>query len=210
MSQNSNDVPRKPSGTSSLSGAHSPLGSPGNVRRCIVSEVALFISYMSFPHPGSIPAESCTAYSKQYVWGRRGHAWHTGKLEPWLRLAGPCGSLTPSLSIHRNQVWGGVAPSPQRNVSASSAPASIDPLSNQPETPFRSNMAEGWRAGNGAWADDDAGDFSLVSLQKSGTVPGMTPHMSTFDEPLKPLHQGRPRQVSVAHSVTFSPHTVSH
>src|SRR6266850_3990300 len=41
MSQNTNDAPRKPSGSSSLSGTHSPLGSPGNV--CpLVSEAALF------------------------------------------------------------------------------------------------------------------------------------------------------------------------
>jgi hypothetical protein len=31
--------------------------------------------------------------------------------------------------------------------------------------PFRSNMTEGWRSGNGTWADDDAGEFSLVSLK---------------------------------------------
>ncbi|KAI0256716.1 hypothetical protein BJV78DRAFT_301994 [Lactifluus subvellereus] len=75
------------------------------------------------------------------------------------------------------QVWGGAAP-PQRNVSASSAPATTD-LSNQAEMSFRPSMTEGWRPANGTWADDDAGEFSL----------------------------GRPRQVSVAQGVTFSPHT---
>lgn len=61
------------------------------------------------------------------------------------------------------QVWGGATPSPQRNVSASSAPATTDALSSQGEMPFRSNMAEGWRSSSGAWVDDNAGEFALVS-----------------------------------------------
>ena len=62
----------------------------------------------------------------------------------------------------------GVAPSPQRNVSASSTPATTDLLSSQGEVPFRSNMTEGWRSNSGAWADSDAGDFALVSPLKDG------------------------------------------
>ena len=60
------------------------------------------------------------------------------------------------------QVWGGATPSPQRNVSTSSAPATTDPLSSQSEMPFRSNMTEGWRSNSGAWVDDGAGEFALV------------------------------------------------
>lgn len=41
MSQNTNDAPRKPSGSSSLSGTHSPLGSPGNVCCPLVLRVVL-------------------------------------------------------------------------------------------------------------------------------------------------------------------------
>jgi hypothetical protein len=66
----------------------------------------------------------------------------------------------------RVQVWGGAASSPQRNVSASSAPATTDPLSSQGEMPFRSNMTEGWRSGSGTWVDGDASEFALVSLLK--------------------------------------------
>lgn len=62
------------------------------------------------------------------------------------------------------QVWGGATPSPQRNVSASSAPATTDPLSSQGEMPFRSNMTEGWRSNSGTWVDDSAGEFALVRL----------------------------------------------
>lgn len=79
--------------------------------------------------------------------------------------------LLPFCLFTGNQVWGGTAPPPQRNVSASSAPATTDHLSNQAEMSFRSSMTEGWRPGNGAWADDDAGEFSLVSLQRSGMAP---------------------------------------
>jgi hypothetical protein len=131
-------------------------------------EVALFMS--SPPHSGSISAESCTAYRKQHIWSRHWHAWHLGKLESRFRLAGPCGSLTPSPPIYWSQVWGGGTPS-QRNVSASSAPASTDPLSNQAEMSFRPNMTEGWRSSSGTWADDDAGEFSLVSLRRGDMVP---------------------------------------
>jgi len=72
----------------------------------------------------------------------------------------------PFRPFTRVQVWGGAAPSPQRNVSASSAPATTDPLSSQGEVPFRSNMTEGWRSNSGTWADSDAGEFALVSLLK--------------------------------------------
>ena len=100
MSQNSNDVARKPSGSSSLSGAHSPLDSPGNVCRCIYSMRSdPFIIYLSFLRSGSIPAESCLAYGKQHFWGRCGHAWHPGKLEPRLWLAGPWSSHPHSICL---------------------------------------------------------------------------------------------------------------
>jgi hypothetical protein len=76
----------------------------------------------------------------------------------------------PPLSVCSpgTQVWGGPTPSPQRNVSASSAPASSDPLSSQGEMPFRSNVAEGWRSNSGTWADDDAGEFALVGILERG------------------------------------------
>lgn len=74
----------------------------------------------------------------------------------------------PFRSLTGDQVWGSATPSPQRNVSASSAPATTDPLSSQNEMPFRSNMAEGWRSHSGTWVDDDGGEFSLVSLLKRG------------------------------------------
>jgi hypothetical protein len=177
MSQNSNDVARKPSGSSSLSGAHSPLDSPGNVCRCIYSmrsdpfhHLFIFPSLRLNPS-GELPCLQQTALLGS-VWAR---------LAPWQTrasaLAGRSVELlsTLHLSIHRCQVWGGAAPSPQRKVSASSAPASTDPPSNQAEMPFRSNMAEGWRPGNGSWADDDGGEFSLVSLQKSGMAPERLP-----------------------------------
>jgi hypothetical protein len=76
------------------------------------------------------------------------------------------------------QVWGGATPSPQRNVSASSAPASTDPLSTQGEMPFRSNMTEGWRSSSGTWVDDSAGEFALVSLLLRG--PEIAGLMSIF------------------------------
>ncbi|KAF8503539.1 armadillo-type protein [Russula emetica] len=142
MSQNTSDASRKPSGSSSLSGTHSPLGSPGNVQ-----------SQRRVPHP--------TPSSTLGVG------------------VGTPGALTNSGLSSGWQVWGGAAPSPQRNVSASSAPATTDPLSTQGEVPFRSNMTEGWRSNSGTWADSDAGEFAL----------------------------GRPRQVSVAQGVTFSPRT---
>lgn len=76
------------------------------------------------------------------------------------------------------QVWGGATPSPQRNVSASSAPATTDALSSQGEMPFRSNMAEGWRSSSGAWVDDNAGEFALVSpLPRGPAIAGL---VSTF------------------------------
>jgi hypothetical protein len=76
------------------------------------------------------------------------------------------------------QVWRGATPSPQRNVSASSAPATTDPLPSQGEMPFRSNMAEGWRSNSGAWVDDNAGDFALVSpLTRGPEIAGL---MSAF------------------------------
>ncbi|KAI0302053.1 hypothetical protein BC826DRAFT_495269 [Russula brevipes] len=142
MSQNTNDVPRKPSGSSSLSGTHSPLGSPGNVpsQRRVALPTANSTFGVGVGTPGALANSSLSS------------GW---------------------------QVWGGPTPSPQRNVSASSAPASTDPLSSQGEMPFRSNVAEGWRSNSGTWADDDPGDFAL----------------------------GRPRQVSVAQGVTFSPGT---
>jgi hypothetical protein len=142
-----------------------------------------------------------------------GSVW--ARLAPWQTRASALAGRSvwlPSilhLSIHRCQVWGGAAPSPQHNVSASSAPASTDPLSNQAEMQFRPNMDEGWRPGNGTWADDDPGEFSLVSLQNSGMAPDRLPSCPLLEDH-SPLHQGRPRQVSVAHGVTFSPHTVSH
>ena len=58
------------------------------------------------------------------------------------------------------------APSPQCNVSASSAPVTIDPLSSQGKVPFRSNMTEEWRSNSGTCADSDAGEFALVSNLK--------------------------------------------
>jgi hypothetical protein len=80
--------------------------------------------------------------------------------------------------LTRAQVWGGAAPSPQRNVSASSAPASTDPLSSQGEMPFRSNMTEGWRSNSGTWVDDNAGEFALVSpLTRAPEIAGL---MSAF------------------------------
>jgi len=74
----------------------------------------------------------------------------------------------------RAQVWGGPASSPQRNVSASSAPATTDPLSTQGEMPFRSNMTEGWRSNSGTWVDDNAGEFALVSrLTRAPEIAGL-------------------------------------
>ncbi|KAI0006049.1 hypothetical protein BJV74DRAFT_17131 [Russula compacta] len=142
MSQNNNDAARNPAGSSSLSGTHSPLGSPGNVPS--QRRVALPATNNTFGVGGGTP-----------------------------------GALANSSLNSGWQVWGSAAPSPQRNVSASSAPATTDPLSSQNEMSFRSNMAEGWRSHSGTWVDDDGGEFSL----------------------------GRPRQVSVAQGVTFSPRT---
>jgi hypothetical protein len=65
--------------------------------------------------------------------------------------------------LTRDKVWGGTTSSPQRNVSASSAPATTDALPGQGEMPFRSNMNEGWRSNSGTWVDDDTGEFALVS-----------------------------------------------
>jgi hypothetical protein len=104
------------------------------------------------------------------------------------------------------QVWGGAAPSPQRNVSASSAPATTDPLSTQGEVPFRSNMTEGWRSNSGTWADSDAGEFALVSFFEET---GRNSLPRVYFRANANLYQGRPRQVSVAQGVTFSPRTVS-
>ncbi len=81
----------------------------------------------------------------------------------WQVSESHCLSVYP---FTRDQVWGGAAQSPQRNVSASSAPATTDPLSSQGEIPFRSNMNEGWRSNSGTWADDDAGEFALVGHLK--------------------------------------------
>ena len=86
----------------------------------------------------------------------------------------------PFRPFTRVQVWGGAAPSPQRNVSASSAPATTDPLSGQGEVPFRSNMTEGWRSNSGTWADSDAGEFALVSPLKRQA--GIVSLMSTLNQ----------------------------
>lgn len=76
-------------------------------------------------------------------------------------MAGVFNPILLFYPLTESKVWGGTTPSPQRNVSA---PAPADPLSSQGEMPFRPNMTEGWRPSNGAWADDDPGEFSLVSL----------------------------------------------
>ncbi|KAI9510901.1 hypothetical protein F5148DRAFT_492731 [Russula earlei] len=126
MSQNTNDVPRKPPGPSSLSGTHSPLDAPVNSQ-----------SQRRLAHP--------TANSTFAVG------------------VGTPGTLANSSLSSGWQVWGSAAASPQRNVSASSAPATTDPLSSQGEMPFRSNVTEGWRSSSGTWGDDDAGEYALVS-----------------------------------------------
>jgi hypothetical protein len=94
----------------------------------------------------------------------------------------------------RVQVWGGATPSPQRNVSASSAPATTDPLSSQGEVPFRSNMTEGWRSNSGTWVDSDAGEFALVSLLKRR--PEIACLMSTFELMLTSIRAGQDRSAS--------------
>jgi hypothetical protein len=40
--------------------------------------------------------------------------------------------------------------------------------------PFRSNMTEGWRSNSGAWVDDNAGEYALVSpLTRGPEVVGL-------------------------------------
>lgn len=122
-----------------------------------------FLSNVSFRHSGSTPAESGTPSSKQYTWGWRGYARGLSEFEPRLWMASEWKPNYLSVCLFtRDQVWGGSTPSPQRNVSASSAPATTDALPSQGEMPFRSNMNEGWRSNSGTWADDDTGEFALV------------------------------------------------
>src|SRR5260221_357772 len=65
----------------------------------------------------------------------------------WLWVASELSSPSPISVYSRDQAWVGTTPSPQRNVSTSSAPATTEALSSQGEMPFRSNMNEGWRKG---------------------------------------------------------------
>lgn len=102
--------------------------------------------------------------------------------------------LLPFLSFTTVQVWGGATPSPQRNVSASSAPATTDPLSSQGEVPFRSNMTEGWRSNSGTWADSDAGEFALVSFLKRRAE--IVCLVSTFEPMLMSIRAGQDRSAS--------------
>jgi hypothetical protein len=109
--------------------------------------------------------------------------WQVGALHP-----------LPFRPFTRIQVWGGATPSPQRNVSASSAPATTDPLSSQGEVPFRSNMTEGWRSNSGTWADSDAGEFALVSLlERRAEIACL---MSTFESMLTSIRAGQDRSAS--------------
>ncbi|KAH9001250.1 hypothetical protein EDB92DRAFT_36227 [Lactarius akahatsu] len=142
MSQSTNDVSRKPSGSSSLSGAHSPMGSPSNA-----------------------PSQRRVTSTNTFGAG-----------------IGTPSTLTNSTLSSGWQVWGGTAPSPQRNVSASSAP---DSLSSQSEMPFRPNMTEGWRPSNGTWADDDSAEFQLGRPRQVSVAQGVTfSSPRTDDQPL--------------------------
>jgi hypothetical protein len=67
-------------------------------------------------------------------------------------------------------------------------------------------MTEGWRSNSGTWADSDASEFALVSPLKDGPI-FFWPH--AYFRADANVYQGRPRQVSVAQGVTFSPRTVS-
>ena len=68
-------------------------------------------------------------------------------------------------------------------------------------------MTEGWRSNSGTWVDGDAGEFALVSPLKNGPNFFFLPH--AYFRADANVYQGRPRQVSVAQGVTFSPRTVS-
>jgi hypothetical protein len=98
-------------------------------------------------------------------------------------------------------------PSPQRNVSASSAPASTDALSNQGEMAFRSNMNEGWRSNSGTWVDDDAGEFALVGHLRRGLgIAGLVfSFRGTLTPSLDPAKTGQRR----ARSHFLSPYSES-
>jgi len=137
-------------------------------------------------YQGPSPEESATSCNKQYIWSRRGCARGFNKFRPQLWVASRCTSPAPFPSSH--------APSPQRNVSASSAPATTDPLSGQGEVPFRSNMTEGWRTSSGTWADGDAGEFALVSpLRRRAEIACL---MSAFEPRLTSIRAGQDRSAS--------------
>ena len=106
------------------------------------------------------------------------------------------GALHPLLfrPFTRVQVWGAASPTPQRNVSASSAPAATDPLSSQGEVPFRPNVTEGWRSNSGSWVDSDAGEFALVSPLKRRAK--FVCLMSTFEPMLTSIRAGQDRSAS--------------
>ena len=194
MSQNTNDASRKPSGSSSLSGTHSPLGSPGNVCRHLMLKFIRSRIIHHLWYLGPFPAESASSYDKQCIWSRRRYARGLDKCKPQLRVASRCTSPPPFPFTHQVQVWRGATPSPQRNVSASSAPATTDPLSTQGDVPFRSNITEGWRSNSGTWVDSDAGEFALVSPLKRRTEIACL--VSTFESMLTSIRAAQDRSAS--------------